>query len=393
MRVFAWPRSPRKTMSCPARIAFSTAGRTVSAYPTTPGKISSPVGQAAEQVGPQLLLDGSRPVAPMTLRSPRVDGRAGVVDGREWLMRSSMMMCGSGRDRATQIAVDRGPDVGDGRDAGRGQCREQIAPARLLGGEVARPAPGPFGELGDDAPREVLEAVHGGIPRREHGGREPLDVAARVTRHGSDVVRRPRPGAMAHGRHPGRGRGPARRRVARARRRSARGRGRGARRTPLRASRRGSWPRARSPRLIARIAMRACSPHVYMGRCGLSSCARRYVEAARISRSVAAAVAGASRSGGAGVRIGDAPPRHPSWPASGSQSNVSRKPRRLTTVVPAGRKSRRAVSTVVFPARCGDGGNDERQRAPPRAATGALPARRRASRAGSVRRPRGPVRA
>ena len=47
MRVLAWPRSPRKTMSWPERIAFSICGRTLSSYPTMPGKSGSPARSRA----------------------------------------------------------------------------------------------------------------------------------------------------------------------------------------------------------------------------------------------------------------------------------------------------------------------------------------------------------
>ena len=38
MRVLAWPRSPRRMMSCPESTAFSICGVTVASYPTMPGK-------------------------------------------------------------------------------------------------------------------------------------------------------------------------------------------------------------------------------------------------------------------------------------------------------------------------------------------------------------------
>ncbi len=41
-RVFAWPRSPRRMMSCPARMAFSSWGTTVSSKPSTPGTSDVP---------------------------------------------------------------------------------------------------------------------------------------------------------------------------------------------------------------------------------------------------------------------------------------------------------------------------------------------------------------
>ena len=41
-RVLAWPRSPRRMTSWPARMAFSSWGTTVSSKPSTPGTSVSP---------------------------------------------------------------------------------------------------------------------------------------------------------------------------------------------------------------------------------------------------------------------------------------------------------------------------------------------------------------
>ncbi len=42
MRVFACPRSPKKTTSWPANTAFSSCGMTVSSYPSTPSNKGKP---------------------------------------------------------------------------------------------------------------------------------------------------------------------------------------------------------------------------------------------------------------------------------------------------------------------------------------------------------------
>src|SRR5690606_16515808 len=42
IRVFAWPRSPRKITSWPASSAFSSCGMTVCSYPSTPANSGSP---------------------------------------------------------------------------------------------------------------------------------------------------------------------------------------------------------------------------------------------------------------------------------------------------------------------------------------------------------------
>ena len=53
-RVFAWPRSPSRMMSCPARMAFSNWGTTVSSKPSTPGTRVSPAAIIG-RVAPHLL--------------------------------------------------------------------------------------------------------------------------------------------------------------------------------------------------------------------------------------------------------------------------------------------------------------------------------------------------
>src|SRR5262245_26719645 len=50
IRVLAWPRSPRKTMSWPATIAFSTAGMTLSPKPTMPGRIPWPAASRSRRL-------------------------------------------------------------------------------------------------------------------------------------------------------------------------------------------------------------------------------------------------------------------------------------------------------------------------------------------------------
>ena len=45
-RVLAWPRSPKRMMSCPARIAFSSCGMTVSSKPRIPGVSDAPAAMA-----------------------------------------------------------------------------------------------------------------------------------------------------------------------------------------------------------------------------------------------------------------------------------------------------------------------------------------------------------
>ena len=56
--------------------------------------------------------------------------------------------------------------------------------------EVARPASDAARELRGDPPAELLEGVLGGIPGREDGGPQPLEMAVLVADHRSDVMGR-----------------------------------------------------------------------------------------------------------------------------------------------------------------------------------------------------------
>ena len=80
MRVFACPRSPRNTTSCPASSAFSNCGITVCSYPITP----SNSGRPAEILRTAFLRNSSlmgRDSQPEARRAPRVVGRDSGTGG------------------------------------------------------------------------------------------------------------------------------------------------------------------------------------------------------------------------------------------------------------------------------------------------------------------------
>src|SRR3990172_5795220 len=73
-RVLAWPRSPRKTRSWLASRALSTAGITLSSYPTIPAKRVSPAASLAIRFWRISSFTG-RSTQPDNRSSPRVPGR------------------------------------------------------------------------------------------------------------------------------------------------------------------------------------------------------------------------------------------------------------------------------------------------------------------------------
>ena len=74
MRVFAWPRSPRKITSWPASSAFSSCGSTVSSKPMTPSTSGLPAAMRASAFARTSSLTG-RDSQPLARSSPRVPAR------------------------------------------------------------------------------------------------------------------------------------------------------------------------------------------------------------------------------------------------------------------------------------------------------------------------------
>ena len=97
-RVFAWPRSPRRMMSWPARMAFSSWGTTVSSKPSTPGtsgvpaamalavlrRISSATGTDSQPEERRSAIDPGRSAGGVGVRDAgsRSGRRGGAVHGR-----------------------------------------------------------------------------------------------------------------------------------------------------------------------------------------------------------------------------------------------------------------------------------------------------------------------
>ena len=181
--------------------------------------------EASQEVGPQLLLDGPRSPA---------DGAelARAVAAWAWRARSGSTVCSPwlGRARTASLSVDsrsvkrgagryariaRGPRQARSRRRARAPSRCSRAPVRL-DLEVARPAADAQGELGRDAPAEVLERVG----RRRPRSRGPPARAAAGGRAGrARPAGRSAPRRRAGGRRR-RAAGRARPRGATARRRS-----------------------------------------------------------------------------------------------------------------------------------------------------------------------------
>lgn len=86
------------------------------------------------------------------------------------------------------IARDQAADLGKRRHAGRGEPGEVVTTMVEVGFEVASPPAEPGGDLGQDAPREVLEGPGAAVPRGEHGRAEELRMAVFVAMQGSHVV-------------------------------------------------------------------------------------------------------------------------------------------------------------------------------------------------------------
>jgi hypothetical protein len=78
IRVFAWPRSPRKITSWPARSAFSNCGITVPSKPSTPSNRGSPAAILATALRRISSFTGTD-TQPAARSSPKVAGRCVVL--------------------------------------------------------------------------------------------------------------------------------------------------------------------------------------------------------------------------------------------------------------------------------------------------------------------------
>ena len=93
IRVLAWPRSPNRMMSCPARTAFSSWGRTVSSKPSTPVTSGSPAAIRADALRriSSATLTGAQPA---WRRAPSVVMSGGGVRRAERSTRAPASRCG-----------------------------------------------------------------------------------------------------------------------------------------------------------------------------------------------------------------------------------------------------------------------------------------------------------
>src|SRR3982751_3613147 len=117
-------------------MAFSTAGRTVSSNPTTPGKIASPAPSRARRLDRSSALT-VRLRQPEARRSPRVAGGVAVADvAGDGDIEASVGERGDGG--CGPVAVDGGADLVDARDARLGQTCQIVAAPLVLDLEVPR---------------------------------------------------------------------------------------------------------------------------------------------------------------------------------------------------------------------------------------------------------------
>src|ERR1700716_3817434 len=70
------------------------------------------------------------------------------------------------------VALDRRADLGERINAGRRECRQEVASSAQFGLEVPASAARTHGELGQDPPGEVFKSVATLVPRRENRRRK-----------------------------------------------------------------------------------------------------------------------------------------------------------------------------------------------------------------------------
>ena len=215
MRVLAWPRSPRRMTSWPARRAFSSWGSTVSSNPRTPSMRGAPPairGAALRRSSSWTGVDSQ----PEARSSPSVEGRSdGGSGGMVALMGPSL---GPPAVTAAPAASTRGPGAGRavaGRDGAvdrsrRPACAQGFwceAPPKWKDDEPSEPG----GSVCPWLPRGCagagpVRSVRGGRARRhtEVGRWEAVrwDGGPRAREHDT-------PGSQARARRAGRGSGRA----------------------------------------------------------------------------------------------------------------------------------------------------------------------------------------
>ena len=142
-RVLAWPRSPRRMMSCPARMAFSSWGTTVSSKPSTPGtrvspaaislavlrRISSATGTDSQPEARRSAIDPGRSAG-----GARPPGR-GSRKGRKGRSRSWS------KPKPLAPGDETAAGGGAGRGADAGTCRSSSWSARARAGRARARSP------------------------------------------------------------------------------------------------------------------------------------------------------------------------------------------------------------------------------------------------------------
>ena len=137
IRVLAWPRSPSKITSWPARMAFSSWGTTVSSKPSTPVDQRLARGDARRGVASDLVGDRDRlpPRRPELARGSV--GRSGAGSGG-----CDCAVVGHG-GRAYAAWVVPGPTLrARGIDGGPAPARVRHSPHARSGGKMGRSPPG-----------------------------------------------------------------------------------------------------------------------------------------------------------------------------------------------------------------------------------------------------------
>ena len=147
-------------------------------------------GEALEQVGAELLLDGPR----LPARGPELGDRgwAGARRhaGPQFTRDGGRCGRGSGGIRVGRrtIGIDGGADGLDVDGPGLSEAGQVVTSTIDLDLEVTGSTIDAERELRVDAPAEVLETIARRVPRREHGRAQALDVPVLVAGGRADVV-------------------------------------------------------------------------------------------------------------------------------------------------------------------------------------------------------------
>ena len=215
-RVLAWPRSPSRMMSWPARMAFSSWGTTVSSKPSTPGTSGSPEAMRAAVLRRISSATGTDS-QPEARRSPRVRARSAGGVGASRARGSRRGQCVRGRPWAKPVTTPIRWRSAVGRSAGLGaigprrrpwpraaSCVRQRPAGRGTGavaavGQGDRCGSSPGRREGDGGQRAVGRHGDG----RHHGRAQPGRHEGEDAVHLAALAHQVRLDAGRHGRRPG----------------------------------------------------------------------------------------------------------------------------------------------------------------------------------------------